>query len=233
MKKLDGKIAIITGANSGIGKGLAFAFAKEGAHIVLAARRLELSKETASEIEKLGVKSLPLKVDITSESDVNDMAKHTMNEFGRIDILVNNAGVGGFELVKDMSLERWNKIINTNLTGNFLCCKAVIPIMTSQKSGHIINIASVAGKVGFATGSAYCSSKWGLLGLSRCLAAEVRPYNIRVDAICPGTVDTPFPHSPAASKLMLEVDDVVQAALYLISLSPKARLDDVIIYPNV
>lgn len=233
MKKLDGNVAIITGANSGIGMGLAFALAKDGANIVLAARRVELSKQVASELETLGVKALPLKVDVTSEFDVNDMVKQTMDEFGRIDILVNNAGVGGFELVKDMPLETWNKIINTNLTGSFLCCKAVIPIMTSQKSGHIINISSVAGKVGFATGSAYCASKWGLIGLSRCIAAEIRPYNIRVDVLCPGTVDTPFPHSPAASKLMLEVDDVVQAALYVLSLSPRARLDDVTIYPNV
>lgn len=233
MKKLDGNVAIITGANSGIGKGLAFALAKDGANIVLAARRVDLSKQVTSELGNLGVKALPLKIDVTSEADVNDMVKQTMDEFGRIDILVNNAGVGGFELVKDMPLETWNKIINTNLTGSFLCCKAVIPIMTSQKSGHIINISSVAGKVGFATGSAYCASKWGLIGLSRCLAAEIRPYNIRIDVLCPGTVDTPFPHSPAASKLMLKVDDVVQAALYVLSLSPKARLDDVIIYPNV
>ena len=146
-----------------------------------------------------------------------------------IDGVINLAAKAG---VRDSLINPWS-YYETNLTGTFICCKAVMPHMMERRRGRIINISSVAGKIGFATGSAYCASKWGVIGFSRSLAAEAKPHNIRVDVICPGTVDTPFPHSPAASKLMLEVEDVVRAVMFLLSLPERARVEDIVMHPNV
>ncbi|HID55647.1 TPA: SDR family oxidoreductase [Candidatus Poribacteria bacterium] len=230
---LKGQVALITGGSSGIGEGIAHAFAREGSDLALIARNPIRLERTASKLREQGVKVLTFSTDVRDERRIQEAVRETISVLGGIDILVNSAGTGRYAPVAEMDLEEWEEVIETNLTGTFICCKAVMPHMMERKRGRIINISSVAGKIGFATGSAYCASKWGVIGFSRSLAVEAKPYNIRVDVICPGTVDTPFPHSPAASKLMLEVEDVVKAVMFLLSLPERARVEDIVMHPNV
>jgi 3-oxoacyl-[acyl-carrier protein] reductase len=229
---LDGQVALITGGSSGIGEGIARAFAQEGADLALVARNPIKLERVASDLKKLGARVLTFSADVRNERKIQEVVREVISTLDKIDILVNSAGTGRYASVAEMDLEDWKTVIETNLTGTFICCKAVMPHMMERKGGRIINISSVAGKIGFATGSAYCASKWGVIGLSRSLAVEAKPYNIRVDVLCPGTVDTPFPHSPAASKVMLEVEDVVQAVMFLLSLPERARVEDIVMHPN-
>lgn len=230
---LEGQIALITGGSSGIGEGIARAFAQEGADLAIIARNPLRLERAASKLREYGIRVLTFSADVRDESKIREVVQEIISTFDGIDILVNSAGTGRYAPVAEMDLDDWRTVIETNLTGTFICCKAVMPHMMERRRGRIINISSVAGKIGFATGSAYCASKWGVIGFSRSLAAEAKPHNIRVDVICPGTVDTPFPHSPAASKLMLEVEDVVRAVMFLLSLPERARVEDIVMHPNV
>ena len=230
---LKGQVALITGGSSGIGEGIAHAFAQEGADLAIIARNPLRLERAASKLREHGVRVLTFSADVRDESKIHEVVREIISTFDGIDILVNSAGTGRYAPVAEMDLDDWRTVIETNLTGTFICCKAVMPHMMERRKGRIINISSVAGKIGFATGSAYCASKWGVIGFSRSLAAEAKPYNICVDVICPGTVDTPFPHSPAASKLMLEVEDVVKAVMFLLSLPERARVEDIVMHPNV
>jgi NAD(P)-dependent dehydrogenase (short-subunit alcohol dehydrogenase family) len=185
--KLQNQCAIVTGGGRGIGKEIALALAREGARVLLASRDEEALAHVAHEIHHLGRHAIVLKTDVSDEAQVAAMADAALREFGRIDILVNNAGaVGPTTPVAKLSRAEWDEVIAVNLTGAFLCARAVIPQMVSQGSGCIINIASIAGKLAYALRSPYAVSKWGMLGLSRTLAQELGPNNIRVNAICPG-----------------------------------------------
>jgi citronellol/citronellal dehydrogenase len=197
---LEGKVAIVTGASRGIGKAIALGLAIEGVHIVVAARS-EVEKDerlpgtiyrTAENIQRLGHKALPIKCDVTDERSVDEMVQKTIAEFGRIDILVNNAGVAFYYPVLETPLKRWELVLRVNLTGAFLCSKAVLPQMIKQESGSIINISSGAANerdLGlFQTGAAYGVSKAGLERLTWALAAEVGQYNIAVNAIKPKNI---------------------------------------------
>jgi NAD(P)-dependent dehydrogenase (short-subunit alcohol dehydrogenase family) len=185
--KLANQTAIITGGGRGIGREIALALAREGADVLLAARDEHALNHVAQEVRELGHKAVVFKTDVSDETQVAAMTNAAMKEFQRIDILVNNAGLVGptTPLVK-LSREEWDEVLAVNLTGAFLCSRAVIPQMMSQGSGSIINIASIAGKVGYALRSPYAVSKWGMLGLSRTLAQELGAHHIRVNAICPG-----------------------------------------------
>jgi NAD(P)-dependent dehydrogenase (short-subunit alcohol dehydrogenase family) len=200
--KLKGKLAIVTGASRGIGKAIAIGFAKEGADVVIAARtELENEKfpgtiyKTVEEIKVLGGHALPIKCDVTDEISVNEMVRRTISEFGRIDILVNNAGVAFYYPVIETPLRRWEIVLRVNLTGAFLCSKAVLQKMIEQRSGSIINISSLAANERdghtVSTGLAYSVSKIGLDRFTWGLAAEVGKFNIAVNCIKPqGVVDT-------------------------------------------
>ena len=168
--RLEGKIAIVTGAASGIGRGIALRFAKEGVNVVVADVNLDGAKEVAKEIEKLGRKALALKVDVSSSGDVDQMVKTTIEKFGKLDILVNNAGVIVMKPIVDMTEDDWDRVLDVNLKGVFLCTKRAVPEMLKQRKGKIINITSVAGQVGYANSSAYCASKGGIINLTRELA---------------------------------------------------------------
>ena len=189
--RLDGKVAIVTGAGRGIGRATALALAREGCSLVLAARTGPEVEAVAAEVARLGRQALPLEVDVTQEADVARMADRTLERFGRVDVLVSNAGFSiPFKDVVDLALEEWNRILQVNLTGAFLCARAVLPAMIRQRSGKIINIGSLSSFVGFSGNSAYGASKAGLIMFTRCLAAEVKRHGIDVNAVCPSGTDT-------------------------------------------
>ncbi|MBI3194433.1 MAG: SDR family NAD(P)-dependent oxidoreductase [Ignavibacteriae bacterium] len=192
------QIAIVTGAGKGIGKAIALALAKQGCDIVVASRTQSDIDKVAREIEQLGRKSLAIRCDVSVEEDVQRLINETFKQFARIDILVNNAGIGTFASVADLNVSDFDKMWETNMRGTFLCTKAVLPYMKEQKSGEIINIASLAGRNAFKGGAGYAATKWAMIGFARCLMLEVREHNIRVITICPGSVDTDF--HPESSK---------------------------------
>lgn len=188
--ELEDKVAVVTGGGKGIGRAISLAFAKEGADVVIAARTETALKETAEEINKMGGHALPFVADISREDQVNELVSSTVRNLGKIDILVNNAGIAGPTVpVVDLRIGDWNGVIAVNLTGAYLCSKAVLKYMIKNKSGNIINIGSMAGTKGLWRRSPYVVSKWGILGLTKTLALEAGIYGIRVNAICPGLVE--------------------------------------------
>jgi NAD(P)-dependent dehydrogenase (short-subunit alcohol dehydrogenase family) len=185
--KLQERVALVTGAAEGLGKAIAVAFADQGAKIVIADVNYDLAQHTTDEI---GGGAIAVKVDVTRWDEVINAVEQTLNRFGRIDILVNNAGIVRKYWVKDLPEAVWDEVMAVNLKGTFLCSKAVLPTMIEQQYGRIINMSSIAGKLGQATDSAYCASKFGILGFTQSLALEVAKDNILVNAICPGPILT-------------------------------------------
>ena len=192
MFNLNGKVAVITGASSGLGKQMAYAFAKQGADLVLLARRIERLEESKKELEKLGVKVLAVKCDVTSTIDIDDAAKLAKETFGKVDILVNCAGSSKDKGVLNMTDEEWDFTIATDLTSVFKVTRAFANIMKENNYGRIINIASMYGLVGNTAMDtvAYHSSKGGVINFTRAVAAELAKYNITCNAICPGYFET-------------------------------------------
>ena len=178
--------AIITGSGRGIGRETAMMLAKKGVNVVVCSRTQREINETVDEIRKFNARVIGVKCDVGAASDVDMLVKKTVKEFGGIDILINNAAVLFVKRLSDTTEKEWDQTINSNLKSAFLCCKAVLPRM--KKGGTIINVSSGAGKVGYENLSAYCASKFGMMGLTASLAWETR--STRVMAICPGDVDT-------------------------------------------
>ena len=188
MFDLKNRVVVISGASSGLGKQMARAFAKQGADLVILARRLERLEELKVELEKEGSKVLPVKCDVTSTEDINNAAKAAVNEFGKVDILVNCAGSSKDKGVLDMADDEWDFTINTDLTSVFKMTRAFANVMKDNNYGRIINIASMYGLVGNdeIPTIAYHSSKGGVVNFTRAAAAELAKYNITVNTICPG-----------------------------------------------
>ena len=190
---LKDRVAIVTGGTKGIGKGIALKFAREGCNVVVNARHIEDAKRVAAEIKALGRRALAIAADVSKSAAVNDMVAQTIEEFGKIDILVNNAGgVSGDAKIEDTTDDAWERVIGVNLTGQFLCCRAVVPHMKKKKYGKIINVASMGAIHPPAPIVHYHSAKGGVLGLTTDLAFELAPYNITVNAILPGPIRTEF-----------------------------------------
>jgi NAD(P)-dependent dehydrogenase (short-subunit alcohol dehydrogenase family) len=187
--RLKDRVCIITGGGRGLGREMAMAFAREGAQIAVAGTTETAINSTATEIKLNGHHVIAITCDVSDEIAVEHMVSTTLREFGQIDVLVNNAGIiGPTAIVTAVKREDWDQTIAVNLTGAFLCAKAVLPHMADRKRGKIINISSVAGHKGYPMRSPYAVSKWGMIGLSQTLAAEWGRYNIQVNTISPGPV---------------------------------------------
>lgn len=188
--KLEGKVAFITGASGGIGGEVAMTFAKEGADVALAARRVDRLEALAGKIRAVGRKALVCQCDVEKDSDIIAAIKNTVKELGPIDILMNNAGIVSFEAVHELPDEVWSRTMQINAKAPFVAIREVLPSMIERKSGKIINVASVSAKIGLAYRSAYAASKHAVLGLTRSLSAEVAPLGITANCICPTFVST-------------------------------------------
>ncbi|MGQ0760711.1 MAG: SDR family NAD(P)-dependent oxidoreductase [Acidobacteriota bacterium] len=190
------KVALITGASSGIGRATAEAFAAKGAKVVLAARREDELASIVSEIEAQGGKATAVKTDVSQAKDVERMVAHAIDTFGRLDFAVNNAGIEGrLANIVDLSEEEWDKVLDINLKGNFLCLRYEARAMLDRgNGGAIVNVGSVNSFLGFGSGAAYVASKHGQIGLTTSASAELAPHGIRVNIVCPGFVDTPMHH---------------------------------------
>ncbi len=187
--RLKDRVAIITGGGSGIGRAISYAFASEGAVVVVAARTVSRLNEVAEDIKSKGGRAKAVPTDVSDENQVRQMVAQTLGEFGQIDILVNNSGIAGPTAdVVDMDLNKWNEVLAVNLTGTMLCAREVLASMIVRKSGAIINIGSEGGRSGFPMRSPYCVSKMGVIGLTETLAVEVGEHNIRVNCISPAAV---------------------------------------------
>lgn len=188
---LTGKAAIVTGAGRGLGWAIALRLAEEGAKVAIADIDLKSAQEKAEATRKTGRESMAVKADVSRWAEVQDLIKQVVAQFGRIDILVNNAGIlGPYYSVDEYPEEIWNQVISVNLTGTFLCCKAVLPVMKKQGSGTIVNIASVAGKEGNALMAPYSASKGAIITLTKTLGKELATSNIRVNCVSPALLNT-------------------------------------------
>ena len=193
--RLEGKVAIVTGAGSGIGRGIALAFAREGAKVVVNDVHGENARSVAEEIKAQGKESLAIEADVSLSDQVEEMVRRTVDYFSRIDVLVNNAGVGGEHIgmpLSNLTEEDWDRTYEVNLKAHFLTCRAVMPHMIEQKGGKIINISSIAGKTGTPLVPHYAASKAGAISFTQALARELAPHRINVNAICPGLLWTPM-----------------------------------------
>ena len=188
---LDNKVAIITGSSRGIGKAAALALAEQGSKVVVNyARSSEAADTVVADIEKIGGEALALQADVSKADQVNAMVKATMDKFGRIDVLVNNAGITRDALLLRMKPEDWQAVIDLNLTGVFLCTRAVSKIMLKQRSGRIINISSVAGLMGNPGQANYSAAKAGVIGFTKTIAKELAPRGVTANAVAPGFIAT-------------------------------------------
>jgi NAD(P)-dependent dehydrogenase (short-subunit alcohol dehydrogenase family) len=193
VNKLKGRIALVTGAASGIGKAIAIAFAREGADVIVADKVAEIhAAEVLAGIRGHGGEALFVHTDVSNEESVRSMADAALARFGRVDILVNNAGIFTESLIENMPIDDWDRVVNTNLRGTFLCTRALIGQMLDRGDGRIINIASQLGQVGGKSVGHYAASKAGVIGLTKSLAREVAPRGVLVNAIAPGPIETPM-----------------------------------------
>ena len=234
MTSLVGQVAVITGGGRGIGAAIAAKLAGMGATVVLAGRTREPLESTSDAIVKAGGQAEPVVCDVMHLTSVEALAAHVDKTLGRLDILVNNAGVGGFGgPLHQLPPESWDQVLNTNLRGVYYCIRAFAPLMIRARTGHIINISSLAGKNALPNGAAYAASKWGLNGLSYSVAEELRTYNIRVSVVCPGSVDTELsPHAGKDESKMLQPEDVAHAVAMLVTQAPQSFVSEILLRPT-
>ncbi len=214
--RFEGKVALITGGGSGIGREISLRFTGEGARVATASRTLDHARETA---RMAGGDTLAVRADVSVEADVTRAVEQTLDRFGRIDILVNNAGIGTTKSIIEVEPEEWDRVFAVNVRGVYLCTRAVLPQMLERNAGVIINIASVLGLVGVPKRAAYCASKGAVITLTKQVAAEFAGQGIRCNCICPGTVDSPW-----VGRLLDETDDPAEARRALEQRHPLNRL---------
>ena len=242
--RLDGKVALVTGASSGIGEATALALAAEGARIAAAARRSDRLDALVKRIAARGGQALPLVVDVANEAQVRAMVQRTRETWGRIDILVNDAGVAHLGLIDGAKTEDWREMVNVNLLGVMYATHAVLPLMKAQGSGHIVNVSSVAGRTASAGGAVYNATKWGVGAFSEALRQEVAPEHIRVTVIEPGAVDTEMQRAvtdqamtgPTADRVRsirpIQSEDIAGAIVYAVTQPAQVDVGELLIRPT-
>ena len=231
---LLGRVALVTGGSRGIGKAIVGKLAALGAAVSFCGLNEERLKNAAKAFESSGAKILALRTDVTKESEISALVASTEKQLGKISILINNAGIGGggFGAIQERTEAEWDHVMNTNLKSVFFVSRAVIPGMIARRGGDIINMSSLAGKNTFAGGSIYCASKWGLQGLTGCMAEDLRAYGIRVSVICPGSVATEFVgRGPKDPSKVLTAEDVAHAVAMVAAQGPQSFISEVHLRP--
>ena len=233
MGKLENKVCIITGASSGIGREIANSFSREGAKLILAARRLDKLDELANELKK-GNETTVVQTDVSNEKDITNLFEITKQKYNQLDIVVNNAGIFDGGSIESLSLETWSKTITVNLTGVFLCIREAFKIMKPQKNGRIINIGSISGQMPRMNSAPYTSSKHGLIGLTKSSALEGRAHGISVGCLNPGNVLTEWRDESAGSmhqEPMMDTSAIAEAALTMAAMPPEVNMLDTTVLP--
>ncbi|MEK6754901.1 MAG: SDR family NAD(P)-dependent oxidoreductase [Bacteroidota bacterium] len=235
-----GDVVFVTGGGRGIGRAVAFALGKEGARVVACSRTLSDVEEVANQIINEGGEALALKCDVADPEQVEKAFQQAVTRFGPIDILVNNAGVGTvapYE-VADYQIAEWDRIVNVNLRGTFLCCRAVLPSMRERRRGTIINVVSITGVKSAPYVSPYGTSKFGEIGLTQALLAENHRYGIRICMVNPGPTNTTIwdkklvPLPAEVRNAMMHPEDVARVVVFLASLPDRVRIDEIVVLPN-
>lgn len=233
---LSASTCVVTGGTRGIGRAIAFALGKRGAKVAICARTAANVTTTVKELRQAGITAVGSACDVSDPQAVERFAAFVRQELGPVDVLVNNAGLGHFVNVEDMTVEQWDETFAVNLRGVFLMTRAFLPDMRRRKRGHIVNLASLAGRNPLAGGAAYSASKHGLLGFSKSLMMEVRKDNIRVIAICPGSVSTPLFRRGEAPvehpERKLDPDDVAHTVVATLEVADRAMISEVDIRPT-
>ena len=232
MLRLAGKVAIVTGSSSGIGKAIALRFGEEGAKVVVAARRKALCEQTAKEICRKGGEAFVVQADVSHETQVETLYDKAAQQYGRVDIAVNNAGIFGGRRIAETTTNAFDEVLNVNLRGTFFCCRAAFKHMKPQGGGIIINISSVAGVQAWSGTGVYSASKHGVMALTKALADEGRSFNIKVSAICPGGVADELVDATPEEILRSEKIspfDIAETAVYLCTLGKYAVVQEVIV----
>jgi NADP-dependent 3-hydroxy acid dehydrogenase YdfG len=243
-RKLDGKVAVVTGASSGIGEATAIALAAEGAQLVITARREERLTDVAARIRERGGQCLPLRLDVTDEAQVKQMAARAEAEFGKVDILVNNAGVMLLGPIGGADTEDCRRMVNTNVLGLMYCTHALLPLLERQKSGHIVNISSVAGRTARAGAAVYNATKWAVGAFSEALRQEVYRNGVRVTIIEPGAVTTELLDHITVPKVKADMqawvgsltalrsEDIANAIVYAVTQPQHVNVNEILIRPT-
>ena len=238
------KVVIITGASSGIGYATALSLAKEGAKLVVGARRTDRLDDLVKEIEKIGGQVLSQKLDVTKKSNCNDLVNTAIKKWGKVDVIINNAGLMPLSFIKNLKVDEWDQMVDVNIKGVLYCTAAVLPHMREAKSGHVINISSVAGRIVFPAGSVYCATKHAVTAFSEGLRQELSPRNnIRVTTIEPGVVSTELTNTITdeslekfveTSKQMeaLKAEDIASAIIFAISAPNHVSVNEILVRPT-
>jgi 3-oxoacyl-[acyl-carrier protein] reductase len=227
---LEGQVALVTGASRGIGRGIALALADAGAQVALAARSPDQLRSVEREIRERGGKAVGLPVDLAEEPQIEALFGRLAETYGRLDILINNAGIGLFGALSDFSAGDFDRLVAVNLKAVFLCCRQAMRLMSPRQAGYIINISSVVGFKGYPNQSIYTATKHGVMGITKSLAVEAQPYGIRVSAVLPGGTDTDMRalgRPDLKRSELLQPEDIAQTVLFLLSLSPRAAIDQI------
>jgi NADP-dependent 3-hydroxy acid dehydrogenase YdfG len=244
MKRLDGRIALVTGASSGIGEATAIALAQAGARVALAARRVDRLQALAERLRSLGAEPLVLEADLLDEHDAQQIVRDTESHFGQLDILVNNAGVMYLEPVAEADLGRWRRMLELNVLSLIASTQAALAGMKSRRDGHIVNIASTAGRIANPNGAAYSATKFGVVAFSEALRREVYADNIRVSVIEPGVVQTELRdhigHAATQASLnawangmrQLQAEDVADAIVFCVTRPSHVNVNEILMRPT-
>lgn len=231
--ELKDQVAVVTGAARGIGRAISRQLASMGIQVILAARDTDQLERVKGEIEADGGVAGVAQLDLTEESSVAKLADLVKSQYRRCDVLVNNAGIGLMgQPLHEMASTNWDMLMGTNLRGPYLMIRAFAPLMIVAKSGHIVNISSLAGRNPLANGAAYAASKWGLNGLTYSVAEELREHNIRVSVIAPGSVNTGFGRSGGNSDKKVQPEDVARVVAMLVTQAPQSFVSEVLLRPT-